>query len=137
MLYLMMHSTLYLWFYGIGHMVTDQSDSETGNVLLPHRLLFLISTKGSFICTIPQTGLHIPQPFFPSVSEQWLNGSSIKDRSDDPLHNDKCSYHRATSRSANYYRKEGNALFDNALNPFTIDIKHVFTRFGLKLKYTV
>ena len=32
------------------------------NPLLPHRLLFPISSKGSFICTFPQTGQHIPQP---------------------------------------------------------------------------
>ena len=33
-------------------MVMDHSDSETGNPLLPHGLLFLINSKGSFICTI-------------------------------------------------------------------------------------
>ena len=37
-------------------MVKDHSDSEKGNPLPPHRLLFSISSKGSFICTIPQTG---------------------------------------------------------------------------------
>ena len=42
--------------YGIEHMVKDHSDSERGNLLLPHGLLILISSKGSFICTIPQTG---------------------------------------------------------------------------------
>ena len=49
-------NTLYLWLYGIRHMVKDHSDSEKGNPLLPHRLLFPINSKGSFICTIPQTG---------------------------------------------------------------------------------
>ena len=43
--------------YCIGNMVKDYSDSERGNpLLLLHRLLFLINSKGSFICTIPQTG---------------------------------------------------------------------------------
>ena len=37
-------------------MVKDHSDSEIGNPLPPQRLLFPISSKGSFICTIPQTG---------------------------------------------------------------------------------
>ena len=37
-------------------MVKDHSDSEKGNLLLPHGLLFPISSKGSFICTMPQTG---------------------------------------------------------------------------------
>ena len=37
-------------------MVKDNSDIERGNTLPPHRLLFPISSKGSFICIIPQTG---------------------------------------------------------------------------------
>ena len=49
-------NTFYLRLYGIGHMVEDHSDSERGNPLPPHRLLFPINSKGSFICTIPQTG---------------------------------------------------------------------------------
>ena len=48
--------TFYLWLYGVRHMVKDHSDSEKGNPLPPHGQLFLISSKGSFICTIPQTG---------------------------------------------------------------------------------
>ena len=56
------HKTFYLWLYGIRHMVKDHSDSERGNPLLPHRLLLSINRKGSLICTIPQTGQHIPQP---------------------------------------------------------------------------
>ena len=49
-------NTFHLRLYGIGHMVKDHSDSERGNPLLAHMLLFLISSKGSFICSIPQTG---------------------------------------------------------------------------------
>ena len=49
-------NTFYLWLYGVRHMVKDHSDSEKGNLLPPHRLLFPINSKGSFICTIPQTG---------------------------------------------------------------------------------
>ena len=52
-------------------MVKDHSDSEKGNLLPPHRLLLSINSKGSFICTIPQTGYHIPQPLLPLV-EHWL-----------------------------------------------------------------
>ena len=48
-------NTFYLRLYGVGHMVKDHSDSERGNPLPPHGLLFPISSKGSFICTIPQT----------------------------------------------------------------------------------
>ena len=49
-------NTFYLRLYGVGHMVEDHSDSERGNLLPPHGLLFQISSKGSFICTIPLTG---------------------------------------------------------------------------------
>ena len=48
-------NTFYLRSYGVGHMVKDHSDSERGNPLPPHGLLFPISKEGSFICTIPQT----------------------------------------------------------------------------------
>ena len=37
-------------------MVKDHSDSERGKLLPPHGLLFPISSKGSLICIIPQTG---------------------------------------------------------------------------------
>ena len=52
-------------------MVKDHSDSERGNPLPPHGLLFPISSKGSFICTIPQTGQHIPQPL---LHQSWSTG---------------------------------------------------------------
>ena len=51
-------NTFYLWLYGVGHMVSDHLDSERGNPLLPHGLLFLINSKGSFICTIPQVSTY-------------------------------------------------------------------------------
>ena len=55
MFYLMIHSTHFI--YGYRHLVKDTSDSRRGNLLLPqHGLLFLISRKEYFICTIPQTG---------------------------------------------------------------------------------
>ena len=46
-------NTFYLRLYGVGHMVKYHSDSERGNPLPPHGLFFPISSKGSFICTIP------------------------------------------------------------------------------------
>ena len=51
-------NTFYLWLYGVRHMVKDHSDSEKGNPLPPHRLLFLINCKGSCICTIPDRIAH-------------------------------------------------------------------------------
>ena len=57
MFYLTTHSTHFiLWLHGVGNMVKYHSDNERGNLLLPHGLLFPINSKGSFICTIPQTG---------------------------------------------------------------------------------
>ena len=50
--YLTTHSTHYIY----GYMVKDHSDNDRGNTLPPHWLLFPISSKGSFICIIPQTG---------------------------------------------------------------------------------
>ena len=64
-------NTFYLRLYGVRHMVKDHSDSERGNLLLPHGLLFPISSKGSFICIIPQTGYHIPQPL---LHQSWSTG---------------------------------------------------------------
>ena len=49
-------NTFYQRLYGVRHMVKDHSDSKKGNPLPPHRLLLSINSKGSFICTIPQTG---------------------------------------------------------------------------------
>ena len=55
MFYLTTHSTHFIYGYMASeHMIKDHSDSESGNV--PHELLFSISSKGYFICTIPQTG---------------------------------------------------------------------------------
>ena len=49
-------NTFYLRLYSVRHTVKDHSDSERGNPVLPHGLCFLISSKGSFICIISQTG---------------------------------------------------------------------------------
>ena len=49
-------------------MVKYHTDSERGNPLSPHGLLFPINSKSSFICTIPQTGLHIPRPLLHGVT---------------------------------------------------------------------
>ena len=53
MFYLTTHSTR---LYGVRPMVMDQFDSERENPLPPLGLLFPISSKSYFICTIPQTG---------------------------------------------------------------------------------
>ena len=45
-------NTIYLRLYGVGYMVKYHSDSERGNPLPPHGLIFPINSKGYFICTI-------------------------------------------------------------------------------------
>ena len=57
MFYLTTHSTHFIYGYMASDIIVeDHSDSEKENPLPPHKLLFLINSKGSFICTIPQTG---------------------------------------------------------------------------------
>ena len=51
-------------------MVKDHSDSEIGNP--PHGLLFPISSKGSFICTIPHDRMAHTTAFVTPVVEHWL-----------------------------------------------------------------
>ena len=64
------HNTFYLWLYVVGHMVKNHSDSERKNPLLPlHGLLFSIRSKGSIICSIPQTASTVC--FVMSVVEHW------------------------------------------------------------------
>ena len=75
-------------------MVKDHSYSERGNPLPPHRLLFPISSKGSFICIIPQTGWYIPRPLLHQSwntgwNEKQLNGTIMKDRSDYTSHHER------------------------------------------------
>ena len=75
-------------------MVKDHSDSGKGNPLPPHRLLFPINSKGSFICTIPDKIAHTTA-FVTPVMEHWLEREiaqwihPMKDRSDDPLHHER------------------------------------------------
>ena len=46
MFYLTTHSTHFIYGYIASDMVKDHSDSEKGNPLPPHRLLFQINSKG-------------------------------------------------------------------------------------------
>ena len=77
-------NTLYLRYYGVRHMVKDHSDSERGNPLLPHWLLFTIISKVILYDKVIHT-----TAFVTPVVEHWLEReivqwSTMKDRSDDP-----------------------------------------------------
>ena len=77
MFYLTTHSTHFIYGYMESdiwlrlNMVKDDSDSEKGNPLPPHRLLLSINSKGSFICTIPDRITHTTA-FVTPVVEHWL-----------------------------------------------------------------
>ena len=69
-------NTFYLRLYGVRHMIKYHSDSESRNLLPPlHGLVFPISSKGSFICIIPQRGQNIPQPL---LHQSWSTGWNEK-----------------------------------------------------------
>ena len=78
-------NTFYLRFYGLRHMVKDHSDSERGNLLLPHGLLFLISSKCSLLCIIQQTKNTHTMAFTPVV-EHWLEREIAQCRIDPMTH---------------------------------------------------
>ena len=72
MFYLMTHSTFYLQLYDVRHMVEDDSDTERGNLLLPHGLLLLISNKGSFYMHHPTDRITHTKTFVTPVVEYRL-----------------------------------------------------------------
>ena len=65
-------NTFYLPLYGVTHMVKDHSDSERGNPLPPHRLLFPISSKGFFYMHYPTDRIIHTTVFVTPVVEHWL-----------------------------------------------------------------
>ena len=96
MFYLTTHSTHFiLRLYGVGHMVKNHSDSERGNLLPPHGLLFPISSKGSFFMHHPTDRIAHTTAFVTPVVEHWLEREiaqwvhPMKDRSDDPSHHER------------------------------------------------
>ena len=73
MFYLTIHSTHFiLCLYGIRHMVKDHSDSERGNPLPPHGILFPINSKGSFIMYHPTDRIVHTTAFVTLYVEHWL-----------------------------------------------------------------
>ena len=74
MFYLTTRSThLYLWIYGIGHMVKDSSDSDRGNPLPPlHGLLFLISSKVFSNMHHPTDRIAHTMAFVIPTMQDWL-----------------------------------------------------------------
>ena len=65
------HNTFYLRLYGVRHMVKDHSDSEKGNPLPPHGLLFPISSN-FFYMHHPTDRITHTMTFVTPVVEHWL-----------------------------------------------------------------
>ena len=65
-------NTFYLRLYGVRHMVKDHSDSERGNPLSPHGLLFSISSNAFFNIYHPTDGITYTTAFVTPVVEHWL-----------------------------------------------------------------
>ena len=84
-------------------MVKHHSDSEEGNPLPQHRLLFTINSKGSFYMHHPTDRIAHTIAFVTPVVEHWLEREiaewvhHMKDRSDNTM--SERPYLGATSRS--------------------------------------
>ena len=71
MFYLTTHSTHFIYSYMASDIwFKDHSDSEKGNPLPPHRLIFPINSKGSFLCTIPDRIAHTTAFVTPGWNEK-------------------------------------------------------------------
>ena len=108
-------NTFYLRLYGIWDMLKDHSDSERWNLLPPlHGLIFLISSKGTFICTIPIGRITHTSAFVNPVMELHLAPS---------LHATSayCKLYMIWRRENLFFiiiRTEGNVLFNDTLHIF-------------------
>ena len=72
MFYLTMHSTHIMFSVIYRHMVKGYSYSEKGTPHPPlYGLFFPISSKGYFICIIPQAGWYISSPL---LEQLWSTG---------------------------------------------------------------
>ena len=83
-------NTFYLRLYGVRHMVKEHSDSERGNPLPPHRLLFQINSKVFYVhhpttdvtkavvCVIHVCGMvHIKEPLLLIDKSSLCGGSGF------------------------------------------------------------
>ena len=91
--------TFYLRLHGVGHVVKDHSDSKRGNLLPPHGLFFPISSNDFIhhhIDRIVHTTPFVIVSWITDWNDKYLNGSTMKDRSNEPSH------HERTLLSRNY-----------------------------------
>ena len=69
-------NTFYLRLYGVKHMVKDHSDSEKGNPLPPHRLLFPIDSN--YPMHHPTDRIAHTTAFVTSLHQSWSTGWNEK-----------------------------------------------------------
>ena len=92
--YLTTHSKHFIYGYMESHIWYRTTEIARGNPLPHHMPLFLICSKGSFICIIPDRILHTTA-FVKPVVEHWLEREIVqwvhpmKDRSNDPSHHEQ------------------------------------------------
>ena len=90
----MFHLTTQSTHFIYGYMASDHSDSEKGNPLPPHRLLFPINSNG-FYMHHPTDRIAHTTAFVTPVVDNWLEREiaqwvlPMKDRSDDPSHHER------------------------------------------------
>ena len=109
--YLTTQSTHFiLQLYGVRHMVTDHSDSERGNLLLPHGLLFPISR---------QDNTYHSHGALAGTRNSWASNK-------DKLTETTCMRWALQTSTTELHHilpltkegKEGNVLFNNTINTF-------------------
>ena len=117
-------------------MVKDHSDSEKGNLLPPHRLLFPINSKCTFICTIPDRIAHTTAFVKPVVDwlereiAQWVH--PMKDRSDDPSHHEQTLLPRSYI-SLNLIKRNGVKRSENNMGMYCHFIHFLFNIFIIRI----
>ena len=120
-------------------MVKDYSDSEKGNLLPPHGSVFPISSKGSFICIIPDRKIHTTA-FVTPVVEHWLERGiaqwvhPMKDRSNDPSHHERTFLPRSYISLLSVYRPERPKLNQSHKKKHQSD-EEIYIFFNLILQY--
>ena len=88
-------NTVYLRLYGVRHMVKDHSDSEKGNPLPPHTILFRLTARVLLYIYHPTDKIAHTTAFVTPVMEHWLEreiaqwAHPMKNRSDDQSHHER------------------------------------------------
>ena len=87
MFYLTTHSTHFIYGYMASDMVKDHSDSEKGNPLPPHRLLFRLTARVLLYAPSHRQDSTYQEHWLEREIAQWVH--PMKDRSDDPSHHER------------------------------------------------